>query len=196
LLNDEAAALLQKSGNRLGLASLQMNRAEAFFADGDDGEALASAREAEAVFRELGDERELATVLLNLSAYRLALGRLNEAWSNAHEALPVVLHAEESILTAVAVEHLAQVAAETGDPERAARLLGYADAVYRELGYVREPTERRGYEHALELIRAALPEDRIASLLAAGEAMDQEAAVAAALAIPQPGTPHATQTAG
>ncbi len=88
------------------------------------------------------------------------------------------------------------MAAETGDPERAARSLGYADAVYRELGYVREPTERRGYERTLELIRAALPEDRIASLLAAGEAMDQDAAVAAALAIPQPGTPHATQTAG
>jgi len=196
LLNDEAAALLRSSGNRLGLASLQMNRAEVFFADGDDREALASACEAEAVFREFGDERDLAMVLLNLSGYRLALGRLDEAWSNAHEALPLVLHAEDSMLIAIAVEHLGGVAAETGDPERAARFLGYADAVYRELGFVREPTERRGYDRAQELIRAALPEDRIASLLAAGEAMDQDAAVAEALAIPQPGTPHAAQTAG
>ena len=65
-------------------------------------------------------------------------------------------------------------------------MLGNADAAYRETGSAREPTEQRGYDRALELIRATLPEDRIVALLAEGAAMGADAAAAEAMAIPQP----------
>lgn len=69
---------------------------------------------------------------------------------------------------------------------RAARLLGFSDAVYRNIGDTREPTEQRGYDRTLCLIRAELPEERIAGLMAQGAKLDQDAAVAEAMAVPQP----------
>jgi hypothetical protein len=42
----------------------------------------------------------------------------------------------------------------------------------------------------MQLLRAALPEDRVTELMAEGAAMDLETAVAEALAIPQPSDPE------
>jgi hypothetical protein len=83
-------------------------------------------------------------------------------------------------------ELIGQLAAETGDFARATRLLGYADEAYRKTGNEREPAERHGYERTFELIREALTDERIATQLSEGAAMEQGTAVAEALAIPQP----------
>jgi hypothetical protein len=123
---------------------------------------------------------------LNAAAYLLALSHCAEAWLAARESLDLALRTDVELYVAVAIGHLAHVAAETGDLTPAARLLGYADAVYRRNGNAREPTERRGYERALELIRTALPADQIDTLMVEGAAMQQEAAVAEAMTIRQP----------
>ena len=65
-------------------------------------------------------------------------------------------------------------------------MLGYCDAVYLKLGNVREPTEQQSYDRTLELIHDALPEERMSALTAEGAAMEQDAAVIEAMAIPQP----------
>jgi predicted ATPase/class 3 adenylate cyclase len=194
-LYDEAAVLLRACNDRRRLASLQLNRAELLFAEGDIAGALADAREGEAYWRERSAEALLCGVLLNAAAYLLALGRFEEAWTSAREGLELALRGDDGYWVAVAIGHLAQLAAETGDPQRAARLLGYANAVYQRMGSVREPTEARGYDRALELILATLPEDRIAALTAQGTAMEQDGAVAEAMAISQPAASHASQSA-
>jgi diguanylate cyclase (GGDEF)-like protein len=183
---DEATDLLRACDDRRRLALNQVNRAEFLFAEGDVEGALASAREAEAVYRERSAESNLATVLHNATAYLLALGRRDEAWGAAREALEIEFRADNAADAAVTIGNLAQLAAETGDAVRATRLLGYSDAVYAKMGNAREPTEQHGYDCALGLIRTALPDDRIRALLAEGAAMEQDRAVAEALAIPQP----------
>jgi predicted ATPase/class 3 adenylate cyclase len=185
-LFDEAADLLRACDDRWRLATLQWNRAEFLFGDGDDAGALACAREAESILRERGAEGDLSIVLLNAAAYLLALARLSDAWIAARESLELALRTDVGLYVAVAVGHLAHIAAETGDPQRAAKLLGYADAVYRNNGNAREPTERRGYDRALALVLAALPEERVALLMFEGAAMEQDTAVAEAMAILQP----------
>ncbi len=183
---DEAAALLASCNDQQRLALSQLNRAEMLFAEGDFAGALASARAAEAIFRECGAEMNLSNALQNKAAYLLALRRLDEAWASARESLELAVRADLVDYCANAIGHLAHLAVETGNSVRAARLLGYSDAVYARIGDVREPTEQCGYDHALELIRATLPEDRMRTLMAEGAAMEQNAAVADAMAIPQP----------
>lgn len=191
----EAAALLRACNDPWRLATLQWSRAEFFYGDSDHAAALACAREAETILRERGAEGDLSIVLLNAAAYLLALGRLEEAWAAARESLELALRTDVALYVAVAIGHLAHLTAETGDPARAARLLGYADAVYKRNGNAREPTEQRGYDRAVELIRAALPEERLRALMAEGAPMDQEAAAAEAMAIPQPPASQASQSA-
>ncbi len=183
---DEAAALLGACNDRQRLASLQAVRAEMLFAEGDPVGALAGVRESEAIFRESAAELNLTSALQNAAAYLLALRRFDEAWAAARESLVLARHADVADYFANAIGHLAQVAAETADSVRAARLLGYSDAVYGTIGDAREATEQRGYARALDLIRAVLPENRIAALMAQGAALEQDTAFAEAMAIAQP----------
>jgi hypothetical protein len=191
-LFDEAAALLRACNDPWQLARLQLHRAEFLFAEDDLVGALESVCESEAIFRERGADSGLSISVLNAAAYLLALARLDQGWASAREGLELSLRLDNSMSGAWAIGHLAQLAAETGDWARATRLLGHADAAYRETGSAREPTEQRGYDRALELIRATLPEDRIRALMAEGAAMEQAAAAAEAMAVPQP-PPHQVQ---
>jgi hypothetical protein len=86
----------------------------------------------------------------------------------------------------MAIEHFAHIAARIGDLPRAARLLGYSDSAYKRLTIEHQPTEQSGYDRALDLIRTALVEDRLHALMTRGAAMEQDAAVAEAMAIAPP----------
>jgi len=183
---DEAAALLRACNDPWQLARLQLHRAEFLFAEGDLVDALEGVSEAQAIFRERHADSGLCVSVLNATAYLLALARLDQAWAFAREGLELSLRLDNPMTGAWALGHLAEIAAENGDVSRAARLLGYADEVYRKTGSAREPTERRGYDRTLELIRAALSDDRIGALLVEGAALDLGAATADAMGIPQP----------
>jgi tetratricopeptide (TPR) repeat protein len=188
----EAEALLRACNDSWQLARMQLHRAEFLFGEGDVSGALAGVREAGSFFRARRSDLGLCVAVLNEAAYLLALEQLDEAWECAREGLELASRIEHAMAVAWALGHLAELAAETGDVERAALLLGRADDAYRETGSAREPTEQRGYDRALELIRASLPPTRIDALMAEGAAMGPDAAVAEALAIL---SPRATQNA-
>ena len=88
--------------------------------------------------------------------------------------------------TAIAIGHLARIAAKTGEVERAAQLLGYNDAFYRGWGNARGRIEQDGYDRTVALLGDALPADRLRELMDRGEAMPSHAAVAEALAVREP----------
>jgi predicted ATPase len=192
-LFDEAADVLHACNDPWQLARLQVNRAEFLFAQGDVAGALAGARAAEAVFRARNSDSGICVSVLNQTAYLFAQGALDQIWLSTREGLEVALKAAMSIPTAIS--HSARLAAETGDPVRAARLLGYADEGYRRSGSTREPTDQREYDRALQLIAAHLSTDRVRLLLAEGAALDVDAAAAQARAIPQPHDTRASLTA-
>ena len=185
-LFNEAEAVLRPCNDPWQLARFQLHRAEFLFAEGDLAGALAGVREAEHIFRARNADSGLCVSVLNAAAYLIALDHLDQAWTSAREGLELSLRLDSSMSAAWAMEHLALIAAETGDPARAARLLGYTDAAYRETGSARAPTEQSGYNRAFELIRAALPEGRIRELMADGVALEHVDAATEAMAIPQP----------
>jgi len=182
-LFEEGAALLRACNDCRDLAYLEANRAEILFGIGDAEGALAAAREAQALYRSCAMDDGTQ---LNVPGYLLALGRLDEAWTAARESLTWSARTDSQFLLVIALGHLGHLAAESEQPVRACRLLGYTDVVYTDLGWERGASEQRGYDRALALIRAALSEDDIRSHMTHGKALEREQAVAEAMAVMLP----------
>jgi predicted ATPase/DNA-binding SARP family transcriptional activator len=103
--------------------------AEAAFAANDLPRALAAARAARETSAEVfGRTVALAAAGAQVAAYELATGDLENAGRSAREALEIAVDFGVPEHFLGAVETLAVVAAERGDPERAAFLLGFAEA--------------------------------------------------------------------
>ncbi len=82
---------------------------------------------------------------------------------------------------AIALQHLALIAALDGDTRCAARLLGYVNARFDQLEVQREPTEQWVYEMLLATLRESLDEHQVTSLTAEGGVWGEEQAVEAAV---------------
>jgi hypothetical protein len=82
---------------------------------------------------------------------------------------------------AVCLERLAGVACAQDQPERAARLLGAAEALRQAICAPQPPADRLGWEHSCSSVRAKLGEAMFSAAWVAGRAMTLEQAVAYAL---------------
>lgn len=181
---EEAVALLRQAGDALRLLAPLTNFADLEFKSGNVEAALQLGFESIAVSREFGTMTSIP--FLNVAAYLLAAGRLGDAWENAREGLLHGLKRQRHLIVAIALQHLAQVAARQGDTETAARLVGYADAAYASERHDRHPTEKHEYERIVAILRNAYAPSRLNALLTDGRALSQDAAVKLALAIPKP----------
>ena len=181
---EESVATLRQAGDALRLLAPLTNFADLEFKSGNVDAALQLGFESIAVSREFGTMTSIP--FLNLAAYLLATGRLADAWENAREGLQHGLKRQRHLIVAIALQHLAQVAARQGDTETAAQLVGYADAAYASERHERHPTEKHEYERILAILRNAYAPSRLTALFARGRALSQEAAVRLALAIPKP----------
>ena len=183
---DEAGPILRRCDDRATIARVGVIRAEQLFKQGDISGALASSREAETIYRERRAGVWLLAALINETAYLIAAGECAEAWSVGREALGQSMAREEELYVAAVLGHFARIAAESGNADRAALIAGFVDAAYDRIGNAREPTEQQSYDRLMELLRGALPEDRLKALMDEGAMLDMETAAKEALHIPQP----------
>jgi hypothetical protein len=86
-----------------------------------------------------------------------------------------------NVCTAHAIEGFARLALATGRADRAARLLGAADALLERLGMTMMPIERALFDGTVRETRDRLGEERYASAWEEGHRMSQQHAVAYAL---------------
>jgi tetratricopeptide (TPR) repeat protein len=157
------------------------NLAEVEFAAGDPEQALRMASEALALSSLAKGVSLRAIWLVNVAAYRIALGDLRQARESVREGLHLARQIHWDAEVAIAFQHLALLAALGGDAQRAARLLGYVSAQYDRLGLKRELTEQWGYEKLLATLRETLSEDQIEGLATEGVAWSDDRALSAAL---------------
>ncbi len=176
----EALALTRHNGGDVELTNLSHNLAELEFILGNTQRALQLANEAVASARRTRFTRIEAISLANLAAYSLALDDLDGAWRAAHDALEIAQDAYP-MGAAVAIQHLATVAALRGDARSGARLCGYVNAWYRARGCERDLTEARGYERLLGSLHERLDAREIETLAAAGAALPEDRAALEAL---------------
>ena len=163
-LMNEAVAIHRALGDTSGLWGVLCNFAEIEFSSGNAERAVEIVQE---IFEAAPNERNRLDLIMlvrsNLAGYLLALGRID----GAKEAAQTSLRESRSAggrphYTVNAVEHLAVAAAELGQFERAARLLGYADHWYEaNAGFFRDSNEQRSGVRTRALLASALSvEDR------------------------------------
>ena len=160
-------------------------------AAGEHGAARAHLEEAVADARTLGGMRVLALGLLGLGELATAQGAAAEAHLRYREGLVVAREAGYTLQIAEALVGCAGAWASLGQPVRAARLLGAADAWLAVLAVPRPSTlgidAFRTSRAAVAAARAVLGEPAFASAWTEGRALTPEQAVAEALAPPAGG---------
>ena len=181
-LYGEALALSASLADREAATGIRLNLAELEFDMGNFDGALALARAIEAEPRVPHMKRFTFIALQNGAAYRLALGDIAGARAAAADALQLARGAATQHIM-INIQHLATVAARTGQPHRAARLRGYVDAWYRSEGYERESTEQHVDGILTTALSAQLSESEIEALAAEGARLSEDQAVAEALAV-------------
>jgi non-specific serine/threonine protein kinase len=176
---EESLAIAQESGDsfRIGhtLNALgDLARCEQRYAD-----AQTAYERGAALLREVGAQRDLASVQQNLGYTCLRLGEVARALAlfreslAAHQAMANVPGMAESLVG------FAAVALSRGLPAEGARLLGAAEAIggQRTAAASVWLVTRMEYEHILELARASLPEPELLAAQAAGRDMPLEQAL-------------------
>ncbi|HEV3091836.1 MAG TPA: helix-turn-helix domain-containing protein [Candidatus Cybelea sp.] len=176
----EALSLTTALGDALEATVLRHNMAELEFGDGNLERALEFAEAAALAAHGARAKRLEITARANTAAYQLALGDVDGARASAAEALTLARGAY-SMDAAIAMQHLAAVAALRGDARAGARLRGYVDAWYRNQGCERDLTERRTYEILMAALRDRLSEAQIERLAAEGAELSEEQAALEAL---------------
>jgi predicted ATPase/class 3 adenylate cyclase/Tfp pilus assembly protein PilF len=179
----QALAASKALGNEWGTAVVLSNIAELEFADGHPEQALQAASEALEIIVRGKNAMNIASGHTNCAAYRIALGDLGAARDSAREGLRRARQVRHERGIAIALQHLALLAALGGDLESGAQLLGYVDAQYAALGLQREPTEQWGYDKLMTALRETLSADEIAQFAAHGAAWSEDQAVDEALKV-------------
>jgi predicted ATPase/transcriptional regulator with XRE-family HTH domain/Tfp pilus assembly protein PilF len=177
---NRALSVATDVGDEFDAIVVRGNIGELEFKDGRSEKALELAEAALAASRRVCWKYREVTALLNVTAYRLALGRIDEARSAANDTLSLA-RGTHPIFVTTAIQHSAAVAALGGDASRAARLFGYVDAWYQSHEITRYTTEQRTYEILLAALHEKLLESEVASLAAQGARLSEEEAVTEAL---------------
>lgn len=167
--------------------------AEVEHARGRTERAIAIVREALPAACSRPDKRTLATLLVNLAGYLVATNDLLGAIVAAREAIEIrAAHEPDRVGVAVAIEHVALIAALRGHFARAAALEGFVDAAFERNGAVREFTETTTHDCLWALLTGTVAPEELARLRADGAALAPENAIALALADDEDAPPAET----
>jgi predicted ATPase/class 3 adenylate cyclase len=180
-LLEEAVGLATARGDRRALGTALSNLSGVALAEGDYERATEWAAKSLVIVREIGDRYGVALSVVNLGLAAIQLGRYPEALDWYHQSLVAsreigwkqgVWHGMEGAGAALAL---------LGDVERAARLIGYGDALRKELASSLEEVEQEVHDSAIAALRGQLGE-RLDALLAEGRALTLEEALECAFA--------------
>jgi predicted ATPase/class 3 adenylate cyclase len=120
----------------------------------------------------------------NLGQTELELGNPAAARDHYREALLLAVRFGKRLAPMYGLFGLAQVAMVEGEPERAARLFGAAEALRDSMGAVLEDVDRDLYERNVAATKDALTDDAFKTAWSEGRAMDLETASQLALSDP------------
>jgi len=184
----DALAWFHQAGDKNGSAFVLRNLGRVCAAEGDLAQARTLLGESVAWFRQAGNEWGLAETLHYLGAVVVAQGNETRATALFREGLGLQRKLGAKRLIAESLERIAGLAA-TGQPARAARLFGAAEALREAIGAPRPPVQRADYERARAKARTQLDATTFAAEWSAGQTMTLDQAAAYALDRPIPFTP-------
>ncbi len=180
-LSEESLALYRELGDKGGIANSLNSLGSVAYTLGDYGRAVALHQESLTLKKEQGDEGGTAAALNSLGRAVAALGDAGRATDLQTEALVLCRAIGDKRLSALCLEALAGIASTQDQPERAARLLGAAEAVRSRIDAPLPLNERSRYERLVESLRVQLEEALFAAAWADGQEMTLDDAIALAL---------------
>ena len=179
--NEQCVRLARETGNpwmsAMAIFSSSMIAAHL----GDTGQARARLEECAMLFRQMRDRHFVNVTRSELGHLERRLGHYAEAVTLYHESIAGWLELGNRTSLAHELESLAIIAAAEGQPRRAARLFGAADALRQATGSAMTGMERAEYTQAITHARAQMDEPEWQAAWAEGQAMTLEQAVAYAL---------------
>jgi tetratricopeptide (TPR) repeat protein len=178
---EEARAKLQELGEKDRAAQVLANMGSVANIERRFDLARSLGEEALALQRELGNSEAATISLNNLARIDLRTGRLASAAELFRQCLESALELEYRELIAYCLQGSSELATAHDDPDRAARLLGAADALFDELGVIRLGDEAESHEETLETLEAQLGKQALEEARAGGQAATLDEAVAEAL---------------
>jgi predicted ATPase/class 3 adenylate cyclase len=182
VLLEESLAIFRGLGHKWGIAHTLCYLGGAAHDQGDYEAARSLLEEAMAIYREVGDKPGIASSPLG-SLGSVARDQGDDAAARVLFTESLALHRELGHRLGIVkdLEGLAALAVAQAQPERAARLLGAAEALREVIGAPLPPADRAGHDRSVPAVRTALGEQAFATAWAEGRAMSLDEAVAFAL---------------
>jgi diguanylate cyclase (GGDEF)-like protein len=181
----ESLALFKMFGNDRQVGNMLTWISDFEFSVGEEARALDYGRDALRYARASGNPalQELASA--NLATYAASAGDWDTARRAAVESLRIAVETRALASFTWAAQALAMVSAGTGDPHRAARLLGFCDA---RAGHIHVPRqadqcEEIAYRRLRSALGLSLPAGVLERELRIGALFDEDAALREALAV-------------
>jgi predicted ATPase/DNA-binding SARP family transcriptional activator len=180
-LHERSAAMYRELGDDRGLANTLGNLGYVALIDGDYEQATVLSEESAVLFGRIGSPQSMTLPLVNQALAALLQERHEEALSRYRRSLVLALEADYPVALVYSLEGLAAVFAATRQEERAATLLGAAQAVSEASGALLEPFEREIHERTLSAAADALGEPAFSAAFSTGRQFAPAAAAAYAL---------------
>jgi DNA-binding CsgD family transcriptional regulator/tetratricopeptide (TPR) repeat protein len=175
---EESVALFQETGDREGLADALGVLGMTALSRGDLAAARSLAGESRTIFESIGDRRGVAKTLTVMGDIFLEEGELEAARARHEEGLEILRDLDDRWGMAWCLEGLAGVTASQGQPARAARIFGAAEALREAIEGPRPPVRQAIYKREVAAARAGLDDKAFAAAWAEGRAMAPEQALA------------------
>jgi predicted ATPase len=175
---DEAHALSREIDEDWLISFALNNLGEVARVGGDYDQARAYYEESEALLRAVGDQGDLARLVHNLGHVAQHQGDYQRAEAQFKESLALFRKLGNKRGIAECLAGLASLRVAGGQPERAAKLLGAAQATLSASGAAWWPADRVEVERNLAAIRAGMDEDVFTAAWEAGAVMTLEGAIA------------------
>ena len=185
--HEKTLSLFRKVGNVMGIEMALNRLADVARAQNNYEEAEALYTEAFAIYRETGDKDEIASLLHNLGYVAEHRGDLTKALSHFQEALELQCDIDNQAGIAECLAGVAAVLTNSSQKERAARLLGAAEAIRENVGAVLWPANEMEMDRCLARLRQSLPEERLQTEWAQGRRMSVQQAIGEAQTITEIG---------
>jgi len=179
--SEQSLALSREIGDDWLSGITLINLGELARLRGDDAHATRLYEESLALLRRVGDRLFVAIALDDLGQVAQDQRRYDLARAIHQESLELCREMGSQRGMALCLEKLAGVAGARGQPERAARLMGAAEALRQASQAPMGAPDRTDYERFVAAARAKLDEESFAMAWAEGCAMTKEQAVAYAL---------------
>ncbi len=179
-LIDRGVAAARRSGSPYAIAAVSMAEGRALGHAGRIDEAAAAFKRSIEGFMELGDERFVLAARSDLAHALRRGGRADEARSMYRETLPGWVHLGHRGAVANQLENVAYLDIDGGALDRAARLLGAAEAMRQAADQKMAFDEEPEYEAYVARLRAALPDTACVAAWSAGRALTLVESVALA----------------